>query len=500
VIQTATHDVDAPLWAALLSTSALYFFTTNDADPDLWGHLLFGRQILASGAVPRLDFYAYTTAGLPWVDHEWLAQTILAAVYDWGGSAGLLLLKLLVGSATVALVIGPVRSRTRDPWVWGGTGLFTIAVLARGFAFRPQMFTYLGAAAVLAIIDRAQRGQPRTLWVLPPLFALWANLHGGFMLGLGIVAVFAAGQTLVERRPLWTTWAAAAASLAATALNPYGPQIIWYVGKELGRSHPITEWQPAALSDAGLFAFFTMLTMFVTSLPFARDWQTRGWQAALAAIAAGLALRNQRHAPVFAVCAAAPLAAQLQNALAWVQVRRFISFSRGTHIVLRGALVAFALTQTVLTANRLWVDGMNIVYDPADYPTSAIRALQRIGTSVRLAVPLEWGEYALWFLAPRMQVSLDGRFATLFSAQVVDENFDFFAGGDGWQRLIDNYPTDAALIPADSSCPIATLEGWQLIYNSPVAQVYARVGSAAWPELQRMADPADIAPGSGVFP
>jgi len=53
---------------------------------------------------------------------------------------------------------------------------------------------------------------------------------------------------------------------------------------------------------------------------------------------------------------------------------------------------------------------------------------RRVGASLNLAVPLDWGEYVLWFLAPQVKVSLDGRFATVFPEQVVADNFDFFTG------------------------------------------------------------------------
>jgi len=77
------------LWTLLLGSSVLYFFSTNEADNDLWGHLFFGRLILTARAVPSVDPYAYTTAGHPWINHEWLSQVLLAAVYQFAGSPGL---------------------------------------------------------------------------------------------------------------------------------------------------------------------------------------------------------------------------------------------------------------------------------------------------------------------------------------------------------------------------------------------------------------------------
>jgi len=486
-------------WAALLTTSVLYFFSTNEADNDLWGHLLFGRDILASRTVPGLDAYAYTTGGHAWVNHEWLSQVVLAAVYQWAGSPGLLLLKLAIAALTCVCLFTQIRRRSRTAVVWGGVGLLTIAVLARGFAIRPQIFTYCGVALTLALLDGAARGHRGRLWALPALFLVWANLHGGFVLGVAIVGLYCVAESVREPRRCGRAWLVLGASVALAALNPNGPRLLVYIVSEMTRAHPITEWQPAAASDAAQRVFFAMLGLFVLTLPFAR-WREDGWRALLAFGIGCLALRQQRHTPVFALCAAAPLAAQLDGTFRWIGRRSTVTLSPTSERLLAVALALLALLQVTFTATRYARDGLQLVFDADEYPTAAVRALQWAGVHANLAVPLEWGEYALWFLAPQIKVSLDGRFATVFSAQVVDDNFDFFAGAAGWRRLLDAYPTEAALVPADSPCPIATLPGWRLVFDSAVARVYARPDTPAWQELQRLGDLRMRPVRRGIFP
>ena len=94
-------------------------------------------------------------------------------------------------------------------------------------------------------------------------------------------------------------------------------------------------------------------------------------------------------------------------------------------------------------------------------------------------MPLDWGAYVLWHLSPGIKVSLDGRFATVFPERVVEDNFAFFNGAAGWRRLLDQYPTEAALVPANSPCPIGTLPGWALVVDSRVARLYVRAGTEA---------------------
>jgi hypothetical protein len=483
-------------WTFLLLSSVVYFFSINEADNDLWGHVLFGSQIIAQGAVARVDSYSYTVAGQPWINHEWLSQVVLAAAYRWAGSPGLLLLKFAVATLTFLLLFGMIRRRSATPYIWGGVGLLVIAVLARGFAIRPQIFTYCGTALTLWLIDRYRRGQPHALWFFPVLFLVWANLHGGFILGLGILGFYACATLLRDGRRPWQPWVALSASVAVTALNPYGPRLLLYIWNELSRSHPISEWQPAAPTDVAQFVFFTLVAALVVTLPLRRHWRDEGWEAVLAVGVGALALRHQRHTAVFALCAAAPLAAQLEQTKEWVARRSSFALSVGAQRFVGLGIVALAALQLSLTGMRLRHDGLRVVYDPREYPVAAVRALRDAGTSLNLAVPLDWGEYVLWFLAPQVKVSLDGRFATVFPERVVEDNFAFFSSAPAWRRLLDDYPTEAVLLPADWSSPIRREPGWQRAYGDAVAEVYVRSERAE--TLHLRARPGAVE--TGIFP
>jgi len=487
------------IWTLLLSSSVLYFFWTNEADNDLWGHVLFGRNILATRMIPRFDTYAYTAVGQPWMDHEWLSQVVMGVLYGLVGSAGLVIAKFLVAASAFALVLTRLRRRTTWPAIRGVTGLLAIAAMTRGFGIRPQVLTYLFVALLLLLLDDYQRGRRGVLWWLPAVFLLWANAHGGFVLGLGILGLFACADLLRENRSP-RPWIALIASAAVTALNPYGPRLLLYVWNELSRSHPISEWQAATFGVEHL-AFFTMLTLFLASLPFARSWRRHGWEALLAFGIGILAVRHQRHTPLFALCAAAPLASQLEEARQWVAQRAPVAFSSASRRLLGGAIIALAVTQVWLAAVRYRIYGAQIFFDPMEYPVAAVRALQQSGVQGNIAVPLDWGEYVLWFLAPRIKVSLDGRFATVFPERVVEDNFNFFIGAPGWRRLLQEYPTQAALVPAGWPCPVRSLPDWRLVYRDRLAELYVKADSAPAMRL----DAATLQPASrqspvGMFP
>src|SRR3989338_175373 len=84
-----------------LGSFVFYWFSYPEVDPDLWGHLFFGREILQNSGLPTRNLYSYTAPEHPWINHEWLAEVVFYAVFYLFGSAGLILVKVAVGAAIV---------------------------------------------------------------------------------------------------------------------------------------------------------------------------------------------------------------------------------------------------------------------------------------------------------------------------------------------------------------------------------------------------------------
>ena len=480
-------------WALLAACSALYFLADNEADNDLWVHLFTGERIVRLVALPRVDDLSYTAAGSAWVDHEWLTQAAFATIYNGLGSTGLWLCKLAVALVTAWLVWVPVPRRSRSPWVRGPVMVLVLATLARGYAIRPQIVTYLGVAALLAGFDRfyGPRSRPAAAAIVALVaagFVLWVNAHGGFIVGLGIVALFAAAPGSAPAADPHTDRAATAneqgppplvlrlgmlaGALGAMALNPYGVSLVGYLLAEVNAPHPLTEWQPVHFADPAQLPFFILLGALLATLPFARTLRRRPWWAALVAVAALTALRQQRHVPLFALCAAAPLAEQADAALTALGGRLQLRLSSAAIAAIAIGLAGLAVVQIGLLAERLWLARGRIVYAAADYPVGALRFAREHGLRGNLAVPLDWGGYALWHAAPAIKVSLDGRFATVYPRTVVDDNFAFYRGDAA--RLLDAYDTTLVLVPQGARTALDGRPGWQLLYADRVAGLFAK--------------------------
>lgn len=457
-------------WALLVLTSTVYFLAGNEADPDLWVHLLTGRRILESGQVPRVDDLSYTAAGASWVDHEWLAQCLMAATYLHVGDTALWLLKLAVGCATAFLLWRPIAAGSGRFWVRGVVMLLGVAIVSRGFAIRPQIFTYLAVAALLRWLEGREPDSPRAdaaaLAVVAAGFAVWANLHGGFVAGLGILAVYATVTPALFDRRRWRLLLAAVLGVCA---NPYGARLLGYLAQELTVPHPSTEWQPLALGDPAQVTFILFVAALLATLPFAQALRRVPWRAALCALFVVMAFSHQRHTPLLALTAAGPLAEQLDGAWSWAERRTSFRLSALAQAVLTLAVLALCAFQGTLLGMRLFADRFHVVFDGAEYPVAAVRYLRGQSFRGNLAVPLDWGSYVLWHLAPNVKVSLDGRFATVYPPSVVESNFNFFVGAS--DRLVKDFPTNAVLAPARAQPTVSRQAGWSVRYRDEVAQL-----------------------------
>ena len=221
-------------------------------DPDLWGHVRYGLDFLETWSLPSIDPYSFTQ-DRPWVNHEWLSEAFMAAAYQLSGNAGLIALKVLVLGTGMVVVARCLPSRpllVRE----GLLVLLTWASLPLTITMRPQIWTFLLLPLVLVALRR-----PRRLSVVPLILASWANLHGGWLVGLGVVWMWAVGEAIEGRRGELRV---ALVSTLATLVTPYGWGLWRFLGEtvRLGRSD-ITEWQPFATLPTYHFVPFVVLVL-----------------------------------------------------------------------------------------------------------------------------------------------------------------------------------------------------------------------------------------------
>jgi hypothetical protein len=164
-------------------------------DPDLWGHVRFGQATLAAGHLTNRDPYSYSAFGLPWFNHEWLTELLMGWLYNSFGVAGLKLWKFACTAATIVLLADALAATGASASLQMNLLLIAALAIMPQMQFRPQLFSFTLMAAIIALLARHTYRGRAPLWLAIPIMTLWANLHGGFIMGLAALFIYAAAST-----------------------------------------------------------------------------------------------------------------------------------------------------------------------------------------------------------------------------------------------------------------------------------------------------------------
>jgi hypothetical protein len=240
------------IYVFLISFACLYYLVNAPlllGHYDLGWHLAAGDLIRDRGSVPFQDPWSFTSGGRQWFNLSWLWDVIASVIFQYTNFSGLLLFVVACG----AVIVGYLTS------ICLSSGASTIAVcisvlssclLYPTFATYPNI--YLAASpnisTMLFCVIFYGECLKRTRWfLLPAIMVLWANLHGGFLLGFLVIGVFC-GVALLKRD--WVNFRnysfAGVCCFFATFINPLGWHIYEGLATVLGHFSQayITEWWP----------------------------------------------------------------------------------------------------------------------------------------------------------------------------------------------------------------------------------------------------------------
>jgi hypothetical protein len=415
---TAPPDVwlgQRAIWVVLAWLTLL-----TGADADLWGHVRFGLDFLRDWRLPSIDPYSYTQ-DKPWVNHEWLSEALMAAAYRLAGAPGLVLLKASVVGLAYAMVIRSYRHAR--PLVGEIAAVLTAgASLPLTMSVRPHAWSFAALAVLIALLQAESRARAIAV---PAVLALWVNLHGGWILGIALVAIWCAGQVWSKRRLDRLTIVIGTGSLLATLLNPYGWHL-WHFIATTVRLHraDITEWHPVWVDTRSAIGFWLLAAGVTVFSAVRRRTGARVESLVFLAVLGYAAQRVQRLVPLFVLSTALLLA---PAAARWVRrpprIRRVDhnpGVIRVVNMVVLAALWAFA-------AYSGWPHVRCIPPLPGSADAVAAGAL-RSAANGRLLVEFDWGEYAIWHFGPALRVSIDGRRETIYSQARIDAQSEMERG------------------------------------------------------------------------
>jgi hypothetical protein len=409
----------------LALVSAAFICTHARVDPDLWGHVRFGLDTLRDQRLASIDPYSFTQ-DIPWVNHEWLSEVAQAVAYRAAGVFGLIALKAILLGAAIALLALSIR-RAVEPYRWLLLAAGIVSLAPAAYTMRPQLWTLLCIPTLWWVLQKRRR----LVWI-PAIFALWVNLHGGWIVGIGVALLWLAGRFVDRRadysdRPLRKTAAslvptavAIAAGVAATLINPYGWRMWTFLLSTVRVTRDITEWRPLWQQEDVSFAVLWLLVAVVIVVPtLMRRRRSISWAGALPAAWLGvMSVFVTRLLPIFGEVAVlglaqawtVPLTAETNVDSAPGKIRNPDATAAPKFLIIDAIVAAVVVLANVIPQSRcLAIEG---AWTP---DLVAAGVFQNPSVGGRLVLPFDWGQYAIWHWGPRLRVSIDGRRETVYS-------------------------------------------------------------------------------------
>ncbi len=463
---------------------------------DLWWHLATGRDILRLGGVPHTDIYSYTFEGQRWLNPEWLWAVAAWCAYSLHPQA-VAWLNLAVVTGVFALAYVNAR-RTSGSRLGAGAAVWLAAACAYWFIdVRPHLFTLLLLGVFLVTRER-----PWAPWSWPVLVAVWVNVHGGYVFGLGAIGLYVLTCTVENRwraRRLVVSRRHAISltlCLLALGMNPFGYTVLENPLDYLDPTSPfrtLVEWRAPPLhlgfaDYAGRFWSAALLTALALPFVARRD----AYLVALCLVTFLMAASARRFLPLFALTAA-PLVASLvaagQRLVArWWRWTAAPPASLATTAL--AALAAAVLWQDV----RIQPDLLGRWTKPDMFPEAALRYLVALGAPERIFSKYNWAGYVMLH-APQMKVLIDGRANTVYDDEIYLDYLSMMQSPAALREQFPRYGADAALLDAWSS-PVQTLRqppfNWRLVYTDELAAILLPPDS---PYLARLPDWATVLEG-----
>ena len=425
-------------------------------DPDLGWHLRYGQLILSSG-LPQSDPFSYTMPSYIYANHEWLQDIILSTWQSWGGLELPSLIFAILTTSTIFLSIPKITV------TWQFATIFLSAAIFLSFAgIRPQTVSWLFFVIVLKIIK-----SQRFFLLLPLIFLVWANLHGGFIIGLISLFIYVLSKTISERKILTKEVSVLILSILVTLINPYQFKLwqeIWKSATDPALRTVIEEWFPLLFAPQPLTIIWSLIFIYFF-IKYKSGLSL--FEKILYPILFLAAVSSGRNMPFF-------ILATMPFSITFSQKYRKIL------IILFYLFLATFLLSVAQIFSPAKIDSVN-------YPAAAISFLKKQQIEGEIFAPYSWGGYLIWQY-PQKKVFIDGRmpswrqdFIKGESEYALGEYLDVLKNKYQLEEVFNKYKIGLVLWSISSREKYTEeftknlpRSGWKKIYEDEVAVIYER--------------------------
>ncbi len=495
-------------------------------DAGIGWHIRTGQLILATQSIPHADPFSSTMSGQPWFAWEWLYDVCVGWLDHVAGLNGVVFFTASIIALTFSWTFRLLLRRgTSFPLALVLVLLAASASMIHFFA-RPHVVSWLFTLGWFYVLDSTEKEegnfsvsgrQFRLLWVLPLGMLAWVNIHGGFLLGFALLAIYwmsavweyfrlredrfedALRKISAGTRSRQLALVGALSALATLA-NPYGwklhVHIYRYLSNRFLMDH-IDEFQSPNFHGVAQKCFAALLVLSLVALA-SKKADTPGVRLSEAFVmlfAVYSGLYAARNIPVSALLLVLVIGPRLSDALQSLEKRRASSRSKSqasaapqfflrmqdVETGLRGHI--WPVTALVITCWIAFHGGtlgtkplMNAHFDATRFPSRAVDYFESHNLQGPVFAPDSWGGYLIYRLYPQIRVAVDDRH-DFYGEQFLKSYLKMMHVEPGWENFLQQYPVQYVLVPKDSALAniLAEMPHWQPIYSDEVAIVFAPV-------------------------
>lgn len=476
------------------------------SDCDTGWHIRTGEWIVAHHGVPTHDIFSYSKPDGAWFAWEWLSDVLWAFLNNHGGLASVACFAILLLSLTFVALFKLTRRKSNAIIAIVVTMLAATASSVHWLA-RPHLLTLLFVVLYYGALERVRDGETLLggipyLAMMPLATILWTNLHGGFFVGIVMIATYGMGELLKvafssrsEERSetlgragayLLTSFACLLASLA----NPYTyhlhVHVVQYLADPYSAQH-IMEFLSVSFHHP-LAIFFEAMLLLSALAGFWNVAQGRFTQPLLLLMWAHAALLSTRNIPIFMLMAAPPVAEFLQAWVDRVPALDVAAWLRSAASKFNNVAGEMSETDRIARWHLVSACAMLIVaallfaphpperfrpeFNPKSFPAAAIATL-RTDPTARIFTFDQWGDYLIYRMYPDTKVFMDGR-SDFYGPEFGKKYLDVLEVNYGWEKTLAKFGVDTILMPPRTPLAGALKESarWRVVYDDGVAVVF----------------------------
>ncbi len=458
-------------------------------DNDLWARLIAGSHIVEKLSIIKNDFLSYTPTH-PWYDHEWGASVFFYLALKHFGDKGLILLQGILAALSLIICFRTVELRkphsTKPYNILYFAVMFIAAESTFGNTVRCLMFTCVFYSLFLYILEKARLSESKKILIwLPIIMVIWSNIHGGCISGLGLIAIYIAGEFLNKKtfkEYIYTFLGC----IAALFINPYGFEYVKFLffAAAMDRSY-ITEWvssfHPKYANEYLKYKFYIVFMLLIQIIYFIRikiNYEKLDKTKLLLIITmAYLSITHVRHQVLFIFTAGVFLYDEfytLFNDLIYL-IRKKLNLDNKEFIN------SFCTVKDVFICVLLLIVSLppllntkQIRITETEYPRYAIEFIKINNLKGNLFVNFDWGSYAAYKLYPNNLIVMDGRYEEVYDPSLLMQLYDFHLVKNDWYKIIRDYKTDVMIIEKKYPvyAKISEHPDWKLVFENNLSGVF----------------------------